>query len=234
MHTQINVDGGLYRSSLWLCSQAAFRMLPELRACQIFIDLGNVQGCFTIQLHRLQGDFDPHWQCLINHRHGVLTALSFLSSIQAIGELFSNHYCFCFSFKKKNHKEQRKKERTDLVTWWMVLANVCTEGWWDFKSCKQKSCVSPQASQDAIICTLFLLWRADQVILVFSTNFQTGLFPISVCSGHGPFCMPAHYTRQLSFCYWLCGRLNYFYHSSRWVVFQPQVERSFRNSRGEA
>lgn len=120
--------------------------------------------------------------------------------------------------KKKNHRKQRTKEGTDLVTWWMVLVNVCTEGWWDFKSCKQKSCVSPQASQDAIICTLFLLWWADQAILVFSRKFQTGLFPISVCSGLGPFCMPAHHTGQLGIRYWLCGRLNYFYHSSRWVV----------------
>lgn len=103
-------------------------MLPELTACQIFIDLGNVQGCFTIQLHRLQGDSDPHWQCLINHRHSVLTALSFLSSIQAIGELFSNHYCLCFSFKKKKIIKSRGIKKGRI--WW--------RGEWCWRVCAQK------------------------------------------------------------------------------------------------
>lgn len=54
--------------------------------------------------------------------------------------------------------------------------------------------VSPQARQDAFICILsgdllFLLWRADQIMLVFSRKFQTGLFPISVCSCPRPFCL---------------------------------------------
>lgn len=54
--------------------------------------------------------------------------------------------------------------------------------------------VSHQAHQDAFICVLsgdvlFLLWQADQIMLVFSRKFQTGLFPISVCSCPKPFCM---------------------------------------------
>jgi hypothetical protein len=63
---------------------------------------------------------------------------------------------------------------------------MCTEGLWDFKSCKQKSCVSPQARQDAFICTLsrdglLLLWHTDQkMLVVFSGKIQAGSLPVSV------------------------------------------------------
>jgi hypothetical protein len=105
---------------------------------------------------------------------------------------------------------------------------MCTEGLWDFKSCKQKSCVSPQARQDAFICTLsrdglLLLWHTDQkMLVVFSGKIQAGSLPVSVYFCPGPFCMPAHYTGKLtaglffSFCYWsvdtplLCSGNNYF------------------------
>lgn len=175
-------------------TQLSTHSLPELRACQTFIDLGNIQGCFTIQLHRLQGDFDPHWQCLINHRHGVLTALSFLSGIQAVGELFSNHYYFCFSFKKIKNKEPRNKEGTDVVTWWMVLANVCTEGWWILRAANRSHVSHPglakmSSSAHCLATCCFCYGGADQAILVFSRKFQTDSFSISVCSGPRSLCI---------------------------------------------
>lgn len=183
-------------------------MLPKLRACQILIDLGTIQGCFTIQLHRLQGDFDPHWQCLINHRHGILTALSFLSCIQAIGELFSNHYCLCFSFlKKKIIKSRGIKDRR---VWWRAEWNrrMCAQKADGILRAANRSHVShprPAKMPSSAHClAMYCFCYGAQIrrSLSLVECSSEACFPL-VWSGPRPFCMPAHYMGQLGFCYWL-------------------------------
>ena len=124
-----------------------------------------------------------------------------------IGRLFSGHYCCCFSFKVKimRNREIRKEGSGGVLSATGQYVRV-RRSFPGISRAATEDTVSPQARQDAFICILsgdilFLLWRADQIMLVFSRKFQTGLFPISVCSCPRPFCMQPLMRGTLVFCY---------------------------------
>ena len=79
---------------------------------------------------------------MINHRHRILTALSFLSSVlpgcTLISESFPLIVIVALFLEKEIIKRGMVESGEDLG---MMLGNMCTEGLWDFKSCKQNSSV---------------------------------------------------------------------------------------------
>lgn len=114
---------------------------PELGACQTFSDLGNLQTCFHIKPCRLQGDSDPHWQCLINQTllsySPVISFKCSTSLYSDIGEIFIIYSRCCFPLKRNNKtRSGRKWGRSGDGS-----MDTCTEGLWGFKSCKQNSSV---------------------------------------------------------------------------------------------